>query len=199
MSEQDPKHRNTDPSSPPSSSEPLPLQVSLEQVFSEQIRATQGNTAATLKLHALYLTLKDLLIGVESRQSEIHRLIGESRLEGTALAESFRQHTQAIKQLVAVVIDSRKSVDASRVQVGTTAQQLERVAKDIKDITGQHALLLDDGETPGWWAAIFRYGGKASWKHKTKIAAPVVIAGVAWLRAGPSIVEALKLLFREGL
>lgn len=197
MSDKDPKQTEAgmglSSSQSQSSSEQLPPQASLEKWLGEVVVGLRGVSAAVMKLHGgLYLEILPLLQDRDSTIVETHRLIGAARLESANLAEEVHGLTEAAKQLIVVVIDSRKSVDGAREDLDETAAKLEKFAKDI---SGEHPTMGPE-DAPSMVHVIVRAATNFTWKYRKAVTRTIAV-GVAgiWTWAGPHVYAAIKLFW----
>lgn len=123
MSEKDRKELQHVPSSQSSSSE---LQASLETLLREVAKGLRGGSAATLKLHELFLEIKTLVESRDATIEETHRRIGLLHAETSEFSEIARKQIIAIQQLIDVAIDNRQSLDAGAQQLSLTHREISQ-------------------------------------------------------------------------
>jgi len=128
--------------SPSSLSDASELHSSLEMCLLEVVQGLRGSSQATLKLHGLFLEIKERVEARDATIEETHRRIGELRAETADFAELARTQIFAIKQLIAVAVDNRQSIDKSNKQIAAThleiSQQFALMSPEDESIAPSH-------------------------------------------------------------
>lgn len=120
---------------------------------------------------------------------EIEKRLGNIRLDMSKL-------TRAVDDaVIAVQIATGATVNAKD-RVNRAAENLDQTGKILLQRREPEVLVetFTKNGTPRFWRLVWVNFADLSWKHRAKLIVPCLVAGGAWVKATPSIIEAVKLL-----
>ena len=141
MSEKDPKLPPS-ASTPSLSSSGLPVSDrSLERVLGAVAQAIEGCSTVARMIHAVTKMIHDEVTEQGKLSMARHemaiKMLGRMRVELATLTDQFRTLITSNEIQLGATVEAKDALARTR-------EKLEEAAKDMQDVTGQHALLLSD-------------------------------------------------------